>query len=218
MTDVTLAQQIKNRFQLGPASHMTHIKNLQQILANGGLSSYKRMRERQYQSLANDDVQAGRALIIVQVSQMQLHDYVPLYFGFKTPMVACNQSQNEHIVFLRMSLNILAQPGVVFSDGNARSNTTKFYPFKEFDDLGVLDITSIQTVRYANDSEIKRKKQAEILVPNFLSFEQVFDIICFSELAAKEVMKTLGASGIRRPVIVNPGWYFRPLTKGPEAL
>lgn len=76
MTDVTIAQQIKNRFQLGPASHMTHIKSLQQILADGGLSSYKRMRERQYQSLANEDVQAGRALIVVQVSQMQLHDYV----------------------------------------------------------------------------------------------------------------------------------------------
>jgi hypothetical protein len=80
------------------------------------------MRGQSYRNLANEDVQAGRAAIMVSATQKPLHDYVPLYLGFKTPMVAINQTHNEDLLFLRFSLDILATPGSVVCDGNARSN------------------------------------------------------------------------------------------------
>ncbi|MEO7163043.1 MAG: DarT ssDNA thymidine ADP-ribosyltransferase family protein, partial [Bdellovibrionia bacterium] len=86
-----LYQEIFNQYMLGPAYHLTHIHNLSLILDMGELNSHSRMRGRGYFDLSNEDVQAGRAAITVPVTNRPLHDYVPLYFGFKTPMVACNQ-------------------------------------------------------------------------------------------------------------------------------
>ena len=62
-------------------------------------------------------------------------------------MVACNQEQNECLVFLRVSLDILALPGVVISNGNARSGGTKFFPFWSIEDLNVIDPKAINTVK-----------------------------------------------------------------------
>ena len=216
MKTPSLEQQIRSAFQLGPASHMTHVDNLSSICTTRKLFSFNQMRSKAYSSLANHDVQAGRSTVVVPVSNRSLHDYVPLYFGFKTPMVAYNQSCNEQLLFLRVSLNILGTPGVVFSDGNARSTGSKFYLFNHLDDLKALDCRAVQSVRYAHDQEFKRKKQAELRIPDSLGLEQVIGIICISQESAKPIMKILRDSGTPIPLHVNPGWYFRdqPIVRG----
>ena len=165
-----------------------------------------------YRSLANEDVQTARATIKVPFTNRSLHDYVPLYFGFKTPMVAWNQTQNEHMIFLRFSLDILSQGGVVISDGNARSTATRFFSFTNIDDLAQLDASAINTVKYARDTELKRRKQAEILVPDFLAISECIDIIVFSMTSAATVLAILGRFGIKKAVRVNPGLYFGTAT------
>lgn len=200
-------RQIHSRYKLAPASHMTHLNNLRSILEVGELRSFSQMKGN-YQNIANEDVQKGRAAITVGCTNRPLHDYVPLYFGFKTPMVAVNQSRNEEIIFLRFSLNILAWPGVVITDGNARSTTTKFQQYTQITDLSIVDAKAVNTVKYAHDSDLKRKKQAEILVPDKLAFDQVLDIMCFSESARDQVLKILDEFSINRPVRVSPHWYF----------
>jgi len=204
-----LYQQVRERFRLGPANHMTHMENFGGILCDEGLHSYNQMRGRSYHNLANKDVQKGRAGIAVKATDRRLHDYVPLYFGFKTPMVAWNQNKNPDLIFLRISLNVLALPGVVISDGNARATATKFRLFKQIDDLSVLDIKSIHTVKYAHDPEMKRRKQAEILIPDFLPLSEILDIICYSEEMKKRVLGILAQHGRTKQVYVRPGWYFR---------
>lgn len=203
-----LFQAIRQRFQLGHATHMTHVENLPAILAAGGLRSYNAMRGHAYMNLANEDVQAGRAAIVVPSVQRPLHDFVPLYFGFKTPMVAWNQNRNEQIIFLRVSLEILAATGVVFTDGNARAGTTRFFNFTGPDDLAALNARAINTTKYAGDPELKRQKQAEVLVPDFLPFDKVLDIICYSAVARDKVLDALAKSAIKRQALVNRGWYF----------
>ncbi len=204
----TLYQQIRSRYGLGPASHMTHLNNLPTILAAGELRSYSQMRGQTYQNIANEDVQAGRAAKTVPPSNRPLHDYVPLYFGFKTPMVAVNQDKNEEIIFLRFSLEILTSPGVVITDGNARSNSTTFRAYTCIEDLAIVDAKAVNTVKYAHDGELKRKKQAEILIPDHLPFTQVFDIMCFSDSIRTKTLEILDKFGINKSVYVNPGWYF----------
>lgn len=203
-----LYQEIRSRYGLGPASHMTHLNNLPTILAAGELRSYSQMRGQTYQNIANEDVQAGRAAKTVPPTNRPLHDYVPLYFGFKTPMVAVNQDKNEEIIFLRFSLEILQVPGVVITDGNARSNSTAFRAYSGINALSIVDAKAVNTVKYAHDGELKRRKQAEILVPDRLPFAQVFDIVCFSDSARAKALKILDKFGTNKPVYVNPGWYF----------
>ena len=89
------------------------------------------------------------------MDHIRLHDYVPFYFGVKTPMVACNQDHNDEIAYLQFSTNLLQTPATVISDGNARSGMTKFQPFTQLSDLSILDVKAIQGVKYGADPELK---------------------------------------------------------------
>lgn len=211
-----LHQQIREKYGLGPAMHMTHIENLENVLRSGGILSYNRMKGLLYQNLSNEDVQLGRSQIIIPATGRPLHDYVPLYFGFKTPMVAYNQKINSELIFLRASLDILTIQGVVISDGNARSRKTSFAIFKTMDDLACLDCKAIQSVKYAGDVELKRRKQAELLIPDTLEWLNIYDIIVFSDLTKKRVVAILNSFGKHKSVRSNPGWYFITSEKSPS--
>jgi hypothetical protein len=204
----SLSQTINEKYQVWVAHHMTHIDNLRPILQAGELRSYNLMRGQSYRNLANEDVQTGRAAIVVTASQKPLHDYVPLYLGFKTPMVAINQTHNEEMLFLRFSLDVLATPGSIVCDGNARSHASKFYLFSGPDVFSNLDVAAIRSVKYAKDPDLKRKKQAEILIPDRLPMPQMLDMVCYSESAKTRVLSILNEFGIKRAVTVNQGWYF----------
>jgi ssDNA thymidine ADP-ribosyltransferase, DarT len=204
----SLSQTINEKYQVWVAHHMTHMDNLRPILHAQELRSYNLMRGQSYRNLANEDVQAGRAAIVVSASQWPLHDYVPLYLGFKTPMVAINQAHNEDLLFLRFSLDVLATSGSIVCDGNARSLVSKFYLFNGPDVFSNLDVAAIRSVKYAKDPELKRKKQAEILIPDKLPVSQMLDIICYSESAKIRALSILREFGIKRAVKVNQGWYF----------
>ena len=210
-----LYQQIYAKYQLGPASHMTHLSNVEAIVRAGELHSYNLMRGHTYQNLANEDVQAGRAAKTVPVTGRPLHDYVPLYFGNRTPMVAVNQQYNEELIFIRFSLDLLAQGGVVITDGNARSTTTAFRSFTQLTDLDLVDPKAINTVKYAADPELKRRKQAEVLVPERLSLKYAHDFIAYSPTARQRLLEIFDRCGTKFGVQVSPGnWYFRTPSQG----
>lgn len=211
---MALHSEIRNRFQLGPAYHMTHIENLPGIFSSGKLKSFNQVKGA-YVNIANDDVQRARAAIVIPETNRALHDYVPLYFGFKTPMVACNQHQNKKIIFLRFSLDILgAFPDIVISDGNARSVGTRFRVYSRLDDIETLDRKAILTVKYAHDEELRRRKQAEILIPDELPLGKTLDIICYSDEARNAVITIQRQHGMTLPVLVKRGWYFETRRQG----
>lgn len=210
-----LYKQIYAKYQLGPANHMTHMDNVANILDADELRAYNLMRGRSYRNLANDDVQAGRAAKVVPASGRPLHDYVPLYFGSRTPMVAVNQTHNEDLVFIRFSLDLLAMGGVVITDGNARSDTTHFRVYTQLADLDLVDPKAINTVKYAGDPELKRKKQAEVLVPNRLPLAYAYDFICYSATARQHLLDIFDRYGKKFRICVSPGnWYFRAPRQG----
>jgi hypothetical protein len=206
-----LFEQIRQRYQLGPAYHMTHGSNLASIFAAGALVSKNGLiaTKANIVDISNPGIQEWRNQKIVPQANRSIHDYVPLYFGFKTPMVACVQKNNEKIVFLRFSLDILELPGVIISDGNARSDSTVFRRFSSIDDLGFLDVRTVLGVKYANDPEKKRRKQAEVLVPDRLDVRQILDIICYSEAARLAIERHAKKAGLCFKIHVNPGWYFQ---------
>ena len=209
-----LHKDIRERFSLPPAHHMTRVENLESIFKAGEIYSHNRMKTKgSHQSISNPDVQAARAKITIPVTGRPLHDYVPLYFGFKTPMVAVNKAIYESLLFILFSLDILETSGVVISDGNARSTQTKFTLFSSIDDLSLLDVQAVLGTKYAADSELKRKKQAELLVPDSLPIRKALIVLCFSENTRNTVSGLAQKHGISLAARVNKGWYF-PVEQG----
>ncbi len=212
---VQLFTEIYKKYQLGPACHMTHIDNVPSILAATELRSYNQMRGQSYYNLANEDVQFGRSAKVIPITGRALHDYVPLYFGNRTPMVAVNQTSNENLVFIRFSLNLLANNGVVITDGNARSSATQFRSFTQLSDLDFINPKAINSVKYAHSPELKRQKQAEILVPERLSLDHALEFICYSTSAQQRLLVMFVGCGKKFKICVSPGnWYFNSQHQG----
>lgn len=72
--------------------HMTHISNLENILASGFLYSINALKK-DTTSIASENVQEKRALKeITHSPHGVLHDYVPFYFVPRSPMLYVNHS------------------------------------------------------------------------------------------------------------------------------
>lgn len=80
--------------------------------------------------------------------------------------------------------------------------------FTSPDVFSQIDVAAIRTVKYAGNPELKRKKQAEILIPDRLQVAQMLDMICYSESAKTRTLSILSEFGIKKTVKVNQGWYF----------
>jgi len=205
---MTIGHQARQKFQLAPAFHFTLIKNLPGILAEGGLLSKARAQNRMKGDLSDPGIQEARKARIVPGTGRSVQEFVPLYFGFKTPMLSLRRDRNEDILYLRFPLDVLGLPGAVFSDGNARDGKSKFFLFEGVESLAVLDVATINGVKWGQDDEKKRRKQAEILIPDRLDLDYLIDILCFSETARQRTEIVLQNFDRRARVSVRPGFYF----------
>jgi hypothetical protein len=104
--------------------HITHITNVSAILRNG-LLSLNEIRRRKFEpvSIAEPKVQNLRDRIWIEPAIgsriINLHDFVPFYFVPKTPMLACRQDQQDNLVLIEVSADVLRRAGCLFTDGNA---------------------------------------------------------------------------------------------------
>ncbi len=206
----TFSDQIRSKYELGEVQHMTDLQNLELILRELAILSNNQIKKKSIQILdiSNQSVQCGRANITIPCTSRPLHDYVPLYWGKKTPMVSALRSQNETLVFLMFSTDLLAEFDCVLSDGNARSNGTTFKVFKQLSDLDFLNHRDINTLKFAHDDEIKRRKQSELLVLDRLPLKHLRYIICYSEIVKLKVQALLIAHGARRGVYIGRSNYY----------
>ena len=114
------------------------------------------------------------------VHGIDLHDYVPLYWASHTPMqyVVTRRDRildQSQLVFIRFRTNdILSLPGILTTDGNAASGSTSIHQ-----GTGALDMVDwrIVSTRDCYSTEYKRKKCAEVLVPDSIR-PDLIDSIC----------------------------------------
>ena len=200
----SLSDQIKKKYELANVLHMTDLENLKSILSEGAILSHNEVTKNalHFKDISNESVQCGRAAIIIPCSGRPLHDYVPLYWGRKTPMVSALRKRNETLLFLMFFTNLLAEYDCMISDGNARSHGTTFRAYIELSDLDILSPKDINTVKYAYDEAVKRRKQAELLILNRLPLKHLLYIVCHSAMVKTKV-ETLLCFGpqIRLPIV-----------------
>lgn len=106
--------------------HMTYINNLDSIIRNGLLSHNEAYRRGLIKAdISHPDVQDRRANL--RVDNIPLHEYVPLYFSPRNPMLYKRREIQEDIVILGIDPYLILEPNVIFSDGNAAAAETRFY-------------------------------------------------------------------------------------------
>jgi ssDNA thymidine ADP-ribosyltransferase, DarT len=203
--------------------HITHIDNLESILSEDGLLAYNLMLETQtnYTNIAYENIQNRRATTDVPCGRGGvLHDYVPFYFAPRSPMLYTisrgnvkNYTQGQSAVIHLVSSieNIQAEDlCFVFTDGHAVMAFTDF-----FDDLNYLDDAIDWTVmesRYwadtNEDNDRKRRRQAEFLVHNFVSWKLITEIGVTNNIIKSQVEDILQNFTHKPLVIVRPNWYY----------
>ena len=150
--------------------YITHVDNMPSILEHGLLS-----HNAAHQSgLVSEDIsdsnvqelRAGKSAF-----GRPLHDYVPLYFNHKNPMLFVRREIQDDLVVLCVDRSLLVQDGVIFTDGNATNGPTNF--FDDVSRLADLDWDCIWADYWNNFPDGGRIRCAEVLVPDAVPFDEI---------------------------------------------
>lgn len=144
--------------------HVTHLANLASIMEYGILSREEIHRKNlQFEDISDPSVQRLRT---------GYHNYVPLFLVLSTPMLyVCWQRHSEAVAAIEVNIQVADFKGVQFSDGNIAASKTNIYSDPK--NLQNLDWEVIRAPWGAYSQEWKRKRSAEILVPQFVPREYV---------------------------------------------
>ena len=115
------------RYQITCLYHLTHIANLRSIWNLGLLSHNRAHDQTDPRDIADPEVIAKRSGRRDTIFDRPLHDYVPLYFTPRNPMLYKRREIQSELAILCLSKHVLLFNGTVFTDGNAASMDTQFF-------------------------------------------------------------------------------------------
>lgn len=206
-----------------PIYRIIHIDNLYILLERGGLHAPNDEPNDGlvYKHIHNTDIQNARHQKQIPCGPGGvIHDYVPFYFWYHSPMLlqlkteqvpGYNEGQEPIIYLVSYCQEVQGNSlGFVFSDGHGLATYTSW--FDDLADLDKLAWTSI-SARYWTDSlshmDRKREKQAEFLVHRFCPWHIIREIgVIDTEIKdrVEEILSRYPANII--PVTVRRGWYY----------
>lgn len=202
--------------------HITHIDNLEKIMASRGLHCDAEMCSNGTTCvrIAHNHIKERRARTAVPFSPGgTLADYVPFYFAPRSPMlyaihtgfVAGYNGGQDAVLHLVSSADAVKLNNLkfVFTNGHAVIKLSHFY--NDLSDLDKID-WDVMAAKYWNDIESdndrSRRRQAEFLVHDFFPWELVEMIGVISESMAKRVKSILAGAGHKPVVKVQQTWYY----------
>ena len=205
-----------------PVYHITPVHNLLKIFQARYLLAKVALDQADigYTDIAHQNIQDRRSTTSVPCGPGgTLHDYVPFYFGPRSPMLYTIYRSNvkgfsgtqADIVHLVSSVQKIAGAGFrfVFTDGHGIMTLTDF-----FDDLSNLDqidwplMASKYWADTVEDPDRKRRRQAEFLVYERFPIELVEIIGVMNQAIQNQVQRLFAASGFAIPVKIQRNWYY----------
>lgn len=182
--------------------HMTHINNLEGILAQGLLAHnnpYQQM------DISNKTVNKRRNKP-EPIFGKNIHDYVPFYYNPRNAMLYANKDQA--VIILGFNKRIISTDGAIFTNGNASRNDTDFSEDKNFlEQLNWDDIFSERWCNYGHyDEGIKSSMMSELLIPENVSINDLDVIFCKTESMKQYIIKNCILDNI--DVVVEPSIFF----------
>lgn len=207
-----------------PILRFTHVDNLQTIIRRGGLHApnYVPGDGLAYRFCHSAEVQGTRADVAIPTgSGGTIHDYVPFYFGYLSPMmlnlktgrVEGYREGQDPLIYLVSSAQAIEAAGIkfVYSDGHGLASYTEW--FDDLSELGKVD-WSVVYQRYwrgdINDMDRQRKKQAEFLVHQCCPWSLIQEIVVIDPAMQQRVGAIQAAfpADQRRVVRVDRNWYY----------
>lgn len=205
-----MANQLKYAFRL------THIDNIQYIMSHGLVRSVSTLRDENYVSIG--DVQVIQIRKDRKYHGYCLSDYMPFYFGPRSPMLYVIQHgfngvrkvAPENIVYCVVRIGDIIKNNIncIFTDGHALSSLTNYYSKNE---LAILD----RFIKYDDvysaywnsemDIDLKRRKEAELLINDDLPVQYIRGFVVYNETAKTRLINIGVAAEL---IVVKPGFYF----------
>ena len=205
---------------------MTHIDNIPYILQNGITHRNSHKSNENYISIGDlslIDTRSSKRVYIdngeilnFNAPSIILGDFIPFYFGIKMPMLYVIQNGGnfvekptpaENIIYLAIPINNIIQSNgdYYFSDGHATDSLSSFYNNSRINDLpNIIDWDSIKAPFWGGNENlnVKRKKQAELLVSNDLPANFIIGYCCYNEKSKEKLVK-MGIEEQKIKVIPN---------------
>ena len=207
-----------------PVLRLLHIDNLAVVLRRACLHAPKYVPDdgQVYATIHDVAVQQARHQTAISCGPAGvLHDYVPFYFGYLSPMllrlntgrVAGYIGDQTSLIYVVTTAQAVEAAGLgfVFSDGHGLARMTEW-----FDDLTKLDRVDWNMVfqRYWadtwDDPDRQRRKQAEFLIHAFCPWTVIERIVVISPTMRQRVETVLAGfpAALHRPVEIRGQWYY----------
>jgi hypothetical protein len=177
----------------------------------------------EYKTIHNFDLQKDRKTIPIPCGPCGvIHDYVPFYFGYLSPMllqlktgqVKGYTEGQEPLIYLVSTVETVVEAKVpfVFSDGHGRAFNTDWYD--KTSDLDKVDWNMVYqrywAADYDRDIDRQRRKQAEFLVYKKCDWSLIHEIGVLNSRMKSKVEQILSGFDpeMNRPVHIKSEWYY----------
>jgi len=204
-----------------PIYHITHLKNLSNILASGGLYSDSKMRsdETPHTLIGHEHIKQRRLSRKVSVAAKGfLGDYVPFNFCPRSVMlyvisvgsVEGYEEGQDDVIHLVSTIEMATKVGKpwAFTDRHADLGYARY--FQRLSDLKEVDWDVMPQRQWggSGNDDIKEKRQAEFLVHHFFPWSAVVQVGVKTSTVAQSVKKVFRATDHQPDVLIQPTWYY----------
>lgn len=197
-----------NRQDVRELHYIAPLTNLESI-PERGLLSHNRAARLSHVSVADANIQELRVNKKLPNGRY-LHDHVNMFFDARNAMMykVCANQEHRILAVIRLSPTVLDLPGAMITDGNAAAVMTRFDAptSKAFDRLDSGRVYAEYWTDPQPDiqSERKRQRSADVLVPNMVSPDHITGIHVSCDAVYDEVV----ASGHSVSVTISEHLFF----------
>lgn len=200
------------------AFRLTHIDNIPHLLQYGFVHKKSVHANPHYVPIGDTSVIASRDDGVIY-ENYRIGDCIPFYFGPRSPMLYVIQRgynnvvmhKAEELVYAIIRLDDIVAHHIkcVFTDGHALDLLTTTYTSDKLpmidDIISYEDVYATRWANNENDRDIKRRKEAELLLIDELPPQYIRGFVVYDETAKHQMLK-YGIDAVK--IAVRPNYYF----------
>ncbi len=196
---------------------ITHIENIPHILKYGITHRRSINFNKNFKSIGSKSLISVRDKKVLP-NNKKLGEYIPFYFGQRSPMLhniengfnGIPEVRANNIIYLVSTVQKILELGneFIFTNGHANDRLSEFFDHNDVDRIHeILDRKAITSTYWAEPPELKRKKESEFLVLNDIPYSCVLGMIVSIEYTKIQLCKM----GIPEKMIaIRPSFYYKP--------
>lgn len=198
------------------AFRITHIDNIPIIESHGFERADLTSKDSGYINIGDTQVIQVRSEKNIQ--GCRLNEYVPFYLGPRSPMLYVIQNgyngvkrvEAKDIVYCVVRIDDLIENEIdcIFTDGHALSVLTLYYNRDKLNQISqIVKFEDVYSIYWNSDTDLdlKRRKEAELLIKNRLSPQYIKGYVVYSQ---ESKQKLLGFGINEAKISVKPNYYF----------